>query len=238
MNAMKKLISLILALCMACMLIPAMAEEDLTGEWYGTLFGMGIVLTLNADGTYAFMFGGEVQEAGAWKTEDGNVIMEPTESDNPTTVMEIQDEGLYYSEMDMTMTRNPEDAAPAIEIAPAKPAASAEEFYGEWACYAVLLDEGMVVDYETYAEENEDEMPNIIITADSVTFEGEGQVADLFGLLPFTPSFADGILTISAGLEDSGLAFTAETLEDGNIMCTMGPDDSPLVVVYAPADAE
>ena len=29
---MKKLFSLILALCMACMLIPAMAEDSITGE--------------------------------------------------------------------------------------------------------------------------------------------------------------------------------------------------------------
>ena len=30
---MKKLFSLILALCMVCMLVPAVAEEDVTGEW-------------------------------------------------------------------------------------------------------------------------------------------------------------------------------------------------------------
>ena len=30
---MKKLISLILILCMACMLVPATAEEDLTGDF-------------------------------------------------------------------------------------------------------------------------------------------------------------------------------------------------------------
>ena len=31
---MKKLISLLLVLCMACMLIPALAEEAVTGDWY------------------------------------------------------------------------------------------------------------------------------------------------------------------------------------------------------------
>lgn len=38
---MKKLISMILIVCMACMMIPAMAEEDLTGEWYVKTMSQG-----------------------------------------------------------------------------------------------------------------------------------------------------------------------------------------------------
>ena len=57
---MKKLLSLVLALMMACMLIPAMAEgQDVTGDWYLTdvsgmnvaNLGMSMIVTLNADGT-------------------------------------------------------------------------------------------------------------------------------------------------------------------------------------------
>ena len=48
---MKKLFSLILALCMACMMIPAVAEEGVAGEWYASLGGMTMVLNLAEDGT-------------------------------------------------------------------------------------------------------------------------------------------------------------------------------------------
>ena len=31
---MKRLVSMLMALMMICMLVPAMAEEDVTGDWY------------------------------------------------------------------------------------------------------------------------------------------------------------------------------------------------------------
>ena len=46
---MKKLFSLILAVCMACMMIPAVAEEGVAGEWYASLGGMTMVLNLGDD---------------------------------------------------------------------------------------------------------------------------------------------------------------------------------------------
>ena len=49
---MKKLISLVLALCLACMLIPAVAEDDVTGEWYANMSGIAVKFTINADNTF------------------------------------------------------------------------------------------------------------------------------------------------------------------------------------------
>ena len=48
---MKKLISLILILCMACLLVPAMAEDDVTGDWYYAGMGDSVRFVFNADGT-------------------------------------------------------------------------------------------------------------------------------------------------------------------------------------------
>ena len=75
---MKKITALILALMMACLMLPALAEEDVTGDWYlqsmsaGGMsinpadMGMSMKLTLNAGGTYA-MVSGEDAEEGPWE---------------------------------------------------------------------------------------------------------------------------------------------------------------------------
>ena len=50
---MKKIMSLVLALCLVCLSVTALAEEnDVTGDWYGSMFGMAAQLTMNEDGTY------------------------------------------------------------------------------------------------------------------------------------------------------------------------------------------
>ena len=40
---MKKLVSLLLALCLVCLSTAALAAgADITGDWYGTMYGMGV----------------------------------------------------------------------------------------------------------------------------------------------------------------------------------------------------
>ena len=46
---MKKTVALLLALMMSCMLIPVMAEDSITGEWYASFMGVAITLTVNED---------------------------------------------------------------------------------------------------------------------------------------------------------------------------------------------
>ena len=85
---MKKLISLVLALALCCMMIPAMAESDsLAGVWYighGTINGEPVVvfdpeavtITLLEDGTgilSAAAFGAE--KDCTWKFEDSKLIL-------------------------------------------------------------------------------------------------------------------------------------------------------------------
>ena len=86
---MKKLISLMLILCMACMLVPAMADEDIAGEWTmvkvvvqgmemePSAIGMEMVIMLNADGTAEAKtsYGGAEPEIsdGTW-TMDGSTV--------------------------------------------------------------------------------------------------------------------------------------------------------------------
>ena len=86
---MKKLISLILILCMACMLVPAMAE-DAAGIWYAVEMtsegltikpaevGMSMTLELKEDGTAEMvmeMAGQKDTDAGTWSVEGDTLSM-------------------------------------------------------------------------------------------------------------------------------------------------------------------
>ena len=145
---MKKMISLLLALCLAAVMIPAFAEDDVTGEWYGNMMGMGIVMNFSEDGSFTMSAGGNVMASGTWKVEDGKLL---ADAEGSVEEFEIKDGTLYSASADMTLTRNPEDAPAAMEFADVKTDAAAEEFYGEWTCVA-LGTEGMVLDVGSYSE--------------------------------------------------------------------------------------
>ena len=234
---MKKLISLVLILCMACMLIPAMAEEDVTGEWYGSMMGMGIIFTVNADGTFSMTAGGQEMAAGSWKVEDGKLI---AEADGVAETFEIKDGTLYESEMDMTMTRNPEDAPAAIEIADVKADAAAEEYYGEWVCSAVEAS-GMLLGAESYTAGTGEALPGLTIAADSVKFNGEDMISSIINMFTLTPVYADGAITANAVLElgeDSNMTMdvSLQMLQDGQIKATLISNDNPMILYFAPAN--
>ena len=102
---MKKLISLILILCMACMLIPAMADTDVTGTWYASMMGIPMTMTLNADGTGTMISpvqGGEAP--AAWTMEGDKITI--TVNDSPATGTVTADAiTLEESGMEIVFTR-------------------------------------------------------------------------------------------------------------------------------------
>ena len=92
---MRKLIALILALMLACTLLPAAAEvaaDSVLGEWFVTemtqgdmtidpaTMGMEISLMLNEDGTMVMTMAGEGVE-GTWEMADGKLLL--TAGENP-----------------------------------------------------------------------------------------------------------------------------------------------------------
>ena len=73
---MKKLLATLLALTMlvSAVVCCAVAETaDITGEWYGSVFGMSMTLTLHEDGTYTMSMIGEEAEPGTWSF-DGTTL--------------------------------------------------------------------------------------------------------------------------------------------------------------------
>lgn len=227
---MKKLIPLVLALCMACMLIPAMADEDITGEWYGAMMGQPITMTFNADGTVGMFISGEQISSGTWALEGTTVTI--TDEDD-TTVMELQDGNLVYAEADVTMSRDPANLPAAIELAPVKAAASAEEFYGVWTCKYVE-NEGVV--FDPTAVGTGETFPSLKLAEGTVEFVGASEddaMAVMYNLLSLTASFADGKLTLTSALSPDTTCI-AEMLEDGMLKFTM-VGEGGLSVYFVPA---
>lgn len=76
---MKKILALMLALCMALAAIPALAEGDLSGTWYFLTFGLTAgSFELNADGTCVVAFsanGSEGSSEGTWTADESSVTI-------------------------------------------------------------------------------------------------------------------------------------------------------------------
>ena len=119
---MKKLTALLLALMLACMMIPAMADEDITGDWYASMYGMAINLKLDADGTLKMLAGDTVMQEGTWTVEDGKISLIPEEGES--SVGEVREDGLYFADVETLFTREPVEAVTVAEV---KAAESAEE---------------------------------------------------------------------------------------------------------------
>ena len=144
---MKKMISLLLIVCMACMLIPATAE-GVTGLWYmvemvandvtinPAQMGINWTMELSEDGTaYNRMEAmGEVQEkSGTW-TLDGDTVTVTIE-DSPAAFQLV--DGKLTIEMD-GQTAVFSQEAPEAAVKPGVVAAESEEaFFGDWEIEAV-----------------------------------------------------------------------------------------------------
>ena len=210
---MKKMFSMLLtaAMILAMLCCGAFAEAaDVTGEWYGSLFGMVMTMTLNEDGTYTIEMDGEEPDDGAWKLDGEELILD---ADSDDEIVFAYDGESLYADMgegiEFLFTREPVEV---FEAAPARTDAALEEFAGDWSCTLVSM-----MGMQMPPEMAEIEM--------SLSIEGETatMTLGLFGEpetveLPVT--FADGALTLTIpadyeGGEDS--VFTIQLLEDGTM---------------------
>ena len=209
---MKKMFSMLLtaAMILAMLCCGAFAEAaDVTGEWYGSLFGMVMTMTLNEDGTYTIEMDGEEPDDGAWKLDGEELILDEDSDDG--LVFAYDGESLYAEAegIEFLFTREPVEV---FEAAPARTDAALEEFAGDWSCTLVSM-----MGMQMPPEMAEVEM--------ALSIEGETatMTLGLFGEpetveLPVT--FADGALTLTIpadyeGGEDS--VFTIQLLEDGTM---------------------
>ena len=249
---MKKLISLILILCMACMLIPAMAE-DVAGEWYlksmsyggqamdVTGFGMSGTLNLKEDGTFTMAMTGSEESTGTWKADGDKVQL--------TMGTETVDVTIADGTLSITMDEASGTAmifsreAPAAAYEPAEMNADAklEDFTGTWGISYIGMN-GIVVDLNAFIQSIAAMMPEgtelpDIASAMALKIDGTkvivGEGTEEAKTIEAT--FADGKMTVKD--EESGTVITLSLLQDGYLAMDTEVNGQAGTLYCAPAAA-
>ena len=218
---MKKLISLMLILCMACMLIPAMADGSAAGVWYGDYHGAVMVLTLNEDGTSSMTVSGNQMAAGTWTENDGKIeiTMAGAVGEPSTQAATLADGVLTLADetMSVDFTQEPIEAWMPAEV---NPEAAAEDYEGEWAI-AKVYTLGMLVDADAVGVGD----LGVKIENGAISFTGSADFVTFYlGTDPVQLTYEDGVLGISIDIpndaEPMAYQLTAQMLEDGMLAVT------------------
>ena len=227
---MKKLISLILALALCCMLVPAMAEEDITGEWYASFAGIAMTMTINADGTLSMTAPGQEGSAeGIWTLEGDQLTL--TVDESPATAT-VSADGILLSSggMDMLFTREPVEVPTVGEV---KPDAAAEEFYGEWAV-AYMEAEGILMDPGAVGMG----LPKIVLGEGTIEFIATDEtdfMTPIFNALGLVSAYENGALNLTSTTEGITATGKVEMLTDGMIKVSLDNNGNAMVFYYKPA---
>jgi len=204
---MKKILVAILALVLALsMLCGACAEAaDVTGIWYGDVYGMVATLTINEDGTYALEMMGDSQP-GEWVLEGTTLYVDKgTEYESSF----VYDAAAQTLDMDgMIFGR---DVIEQWMPAAARADAAVEDFAGEWVAERV------------------DAFGAVLPVADAgieakLSIEGTHVVLTMFfmeeDVTEGDAAFADGALTLTQEHNGETLTYVVSALEDGMLSCT------------------
>ena len=233
---MKKFVSLLLVLCLACVSAAALAEAgDLVGDWYGSLYGMAAQLTLNEDGSYVMSLAGN-EIPGNYELKDGIVYMD---DDNPDNGFVFDGTSLVNEIQGVTLTREQGNVA-EIELAEVNPDAAVEDFEGDWVCKYMSM-KGMTLDITQIPLESlgATQIPSLKVEGSAVTLTGMDSLA---GADPLEMTFADGALTFDlgakVGMPDLGMAISVLMLQDGMVDFNVNMGDEIGDLYFAAADAE
>lgn len=135
---MKKILSamtaLILILSVLC--AGALAEAaDITGEWYASLFGISVTMSLNEDGSYVLQMDMEDEEPseGTWEFDGAALVMDKG-SDTEMTLTYDPEAVSFCAEQDGIEFLFTREMPVAFEAAPVRADAAIEEFAGAWTC--------------------------------------------------------------------------------------------------------
>ena len=225
---MKKILCDILAIMMMLSLLcaGALAEAaDITGDWYASVYGIVMTMTLNADGSYTMEMSMEGEEPmdGVWEFDGAALVMDKGTDleaslsyDAEANSISMEQDGIEF-----LFTR---EMPKAFEAAPVRADASLEEFAGTWACTLVSVmgmqaapeelgvNLGLSIDGASVALKLEDFM-----NAAEITLEG---------------AFADGALTVTLPTEseyEDDTVFTLQLLEDGSMSASSLMMDEEIV---------
>ncbi len=233
---MKKIVSLLLVLCLACLSVAVLAEEgDLFGVWYGSLYGMPAQLTLNEDGSYVMSFAGN-DMPGKYELKDGIVYMDG--DDNADNGFVFDGTSLVNEIQGVTLTREQGDVA-EIVLAEVNPGAALEDFAGDWVCRYMSMG-SMTLDISQIPLENlgATQIPSLKVEGSTVALTGMDSLA---GSDPLEMTFADGALIFDLGeklgMPDLGMSINVRMLQDGMVDFNVITGEETVDLYFTPADA-
>lgn len=239
---MKKLVSILVILCMTLAMIPALAEEEITGEWYlseivvgdqsvnPSILGMGMAIVLDEDGVAAVVTVNEGEEEpetqiGTWELTDDGVAVT---IDEDTLVLVPADDTLVAAtdEEDgsaMVFTREaPEDVVLPETI----PAESEEDFFGDWMLNTLVIDDTAI--------------PAALFGLEMAMTIDEGAIAIVSSTEPdevaaYVTTFEDGaLLAVDPELEEitDTDVMLVELNDNGWVSVTQIIDEESAMVLY------
>ena len=236
---MKKLVSLMLILCMACMLIPATADESAAGVWYADYFGAVMIMTLGEDGSASMEISGNQMGSGNWTVQDGQIAitMAGPDGEESTQMATLADGVLTLADGSMSVDFTQE----AIEVwtpAEVNPEAAAEDFEGEWAI-AKVNTLGMMLDAASAGMGD----IGVKIENGAILFTGSADSVTFFvGTDPLPLAYENGALGYSIEIPNDAepITFTmkAELLQDGTLALTIDMGYGDTIMYFTKAAAE
>ena len=229
---MKKLLATLIALTMlvSAVVCGAVAETaDITGEWYGSVFGLSMTMTLNEDGTYALSMTGEEAEPGTWSFDGTTLTMDEGTDGESAFTYDGESLSASMEGMDFVFTREP---IATYEPAPARADAALEEFSGSWNATTIGI-MGMYLS------------PDVIGAGISLDIDGTTVVMTIIQedsepeAVTVEATFADGVLTVAdpTSTEESSTFWTLSLLEDGTMSMFTQMEGIEMTYYLSPAEA-
>ena len=223
---MKKLLSVILALCMVCLMGAALAENAATGVvgmWYlktvqnGTMsvdastVGMVITLEVKEDASFTMDAMGTVTN-GTWELKDNTLALT---AEGTTIEATYADETLTLAQGENQMIFTKEEQK-ALTLAPVKESAAAEEFEGNWISTYVSV-EGQIIKADMSPEFS----ATLKIEKGQMTVEGDSMIGKLTAGLALPLTYENGQMTYTMSVGTMSVVYTAVMLEDGMLGLTV-----------------
>lgn len=234
---MKKLLSVILALCMVCLMGAALAENAATGVvgmWYlktvqnGTMnvdastVGMVITLEVKEDASFTMDAMGTVTN-GTWELKDNTLALT---AEGTTIEATYADETLTMAQGENQMIFTKEEQK-ALTLAPVKENAAEEEFEGNWtSAYASVG--GAIVN----ADVSKETMATLKIEKGQMSIAGDGSLGKLTGGLQLPMTYENGKLTYTMSAGTMSVVYTAVMLEDGMLGLTADIGSTALTIYF------
>ncbi len=229
---MKKLLATLIALMMlvSAAVCGAVAETaDIIGEWYGSIFGLSMTMTLHEDGTYTMSMAGEEADSGTWSFDGTTLTTDEGTDGEAAFAYDGESLSASMEGMDFVFTREP---IATFEPAPARTDAALEEFSGSWNATTIGI-MGMYLS------------PDVIGAGISLDIDGTTVVMTIIQedsepeAVTVEATFADGVLTVAdpTSSEESSTFWTLSLLEDGTMSMFTQMEGIEMTYYLSPAEA-